>query len=960
MRKKLGSVLLALALLVTLAPALGGTARASADTLYIAGKEGSGETESSQGGYWEKEWLYNDGYTALTDGKSVWQDGGQGFDNGAKAEFQVAGTSTLDLDGYKTWGSAGYENGGNLYGIYYDGDLIIDVTGENELKAYRTGTYSGVYGIYVTGNLTIKGDGALSVNMNRNANLTAENTSAGIWCGGRLTVQDSVTLEATGGTATGDLGRSVGICAWGGYEQSGNVTVTATGGESSKASYGLYAPDNYDEWSNRVPGSGAVAVRGGALTAAGGTVNCNNDVFYGESAGILTGKVDRRSNTGNEHKTGAVLYGSFDLTGGAVTATGGRVGSSNSVTQASYSYGLASADVTIGGGALTATGGDIDGSVRDGSTGGMSFGVRAESYTQSGADTTVSAAAGKVFNVSYSCPYGGSFGLRTNGFTVGGGTLNAEAKAAYLQSVGVWAEGNASLTGGTVTAAGSASNIQHEQLQISSMAEDSCADGVHIGGTLTATGGSLSGTGGRVANCTHDTRGVYIGGAANVGGTAEVTGVGGLAKATWGGDAEGVFFSGPVLPGSTCGVYAADSLTLSGGALTGTGGDFDTWSTLSLKDGDVYSTGVRVAGAFTGTGGALTGTGGATAAYNESVGTKEYSIGLRFDGAAEFSGVTAAGSGGAGSDRFEHSYGLKSSGGTLTLTAGTLTARGYTDAIASPVPALVAPIYEVSGKYDGSTAYIPGTDTYTSAYKYVRLDAARAIVNIGGWTYSQSANTPAVAHLDRYGDGSVTAAYAYTARGEDAYSETVPVNAGDYTVRATLSNGVTGTADFTIKRAPATVVGGNQTKWEGEADPELMAYITSLENSDAEDVIAYTITREPGEEPGEYAILVSGEAVQGNYNVTYEKGKFTIWTTAVTVSGSVSGGELTYRVQNAPADARLIAARYDGGRMTAMKIVKIDTGSADGTLTMGGSGDTFRLMLVDGTTYAPLCEAWSN
>ena len=65
-------------------------------------------------------------------------------------------------------------------------------------------------------------------------------------------------------------------------------------------------------------------------------------------------------------------------------------------------------------------------------------------------------------------------------------------------------------------------------------------------------------------------------------------------------------------------------------------------------------------------------------------------------------------------------------------------------------------------------------------------------------------------------------------------------------------------------------------------------------------------------------------------------------------------------MQNAPAGAKLIAARYDGGRMTAVQTRTIDTGNASGALTMGGSGTAYKLMLLDGTTFAPLCKPWTN
>jgi hypothetical protein len=79
---------------------------------------------------------------------------------------------------------------------------------------------------------------------------------------------------------------------------------------------------------------------------------------------------------------------------------------------------------------------------------------------------------------------------------------------------------------------------------------------------------------------------------------------------------------------------------------------------------------------------------------------------------------------------------------------------------------------------------------------------------------------------------------------------------------------------------------------------------------------------------------------------------------APAIAGSVSGAVLTYGVANAPAYSLLIAARYDGGRMTCVRTLAV-RGNQDGPITMGGSGAEYRLMLVN-ASCAPLCAAWSG
>ena len=73
-----------------------------------------------------------------------------------------------------------------------------------------------------------------------------------------------------------------------------------------------------------------------------------------------------------------------------------------------------------------------------------------------------------------------------------------------------------------------------------------------------------------------------------------------------------------------------------------------------------------------------------------------------------------------------------------------------------------------------------------------------------------------------------------------------------------------------------TVTADDFTKMESEDDPVFTAKIAGLADGDDESLIVYTISREPGEEPGEYAITPAGEEVQGNYKVTFVPGTLTI------------------------------------------------------------------------------------
>ena len=79
--------------------------------------------------------------------------------------------------------------------------------------------------------------------------------------------------------------------------------------------------------------------------------------------------------------------------------------------------------------------------------------------------------------------------------------------------------------------------------------------------------------------------------------------------------------------------------------------------------------------------------------------------------------------------------------------------------------------------------------------------------------------------------------------------------------------------------------------------------------------------------------------------------------TGPVLTGTVKGNELTYSIANLPEGARLIAARFDGGRLTAVKVV--DDPGASGKVDLNGTGNAYKLFLVS-SAGMPLCPAWNN
>ena len=80
-------------------------------------------------------------------------------------------------------------------------------------------------------------------------------------------------------------------------------------------------------------------------------------------------------------------------------------------------------------------------------------------------------------------------------------------------------------------------------------------------------------------------------------------------------------------------------------------------------------------------------------------------------------------------------------------------------------------------------------------------------VEITGWTYGATANTPSVS--GNTGEGSVTYEYKLKTAEDSEYNADVPTEAGDYTIKATIAatanfEGATTTTDFTITKTSIT------------------------------------------------------------------------------------------------------------------------------------------------------------
>ena len=155
-------------------------------------------------------------------------------------------------------------------------------------------------------------------------------------------------------------------------------------------------------------------------------------------------------------------------------------------------------------------------------------------------------------------------------------------------------------------------------------------------------------------------------------------------------------------------------------------------------------------------------------------------------------------------------------------------------------------------------------------------------------------------------------------------SEVTATNVSDsktVQVRATsekYTGELTGTEELTITPKPVTVTANSYNKTYGASDPEFTVTVVGTLGTDK---VTYNLSREVGEDVGTYPITASGDAIQGNYNVTYHPGTLTI--TAATrpedrqlgvtsYEGVYDANDHTITVDNV-LDGDVVEYSYDGG-----------------------------------------------
>lgn len=224
--------------------------------------------------------------------------------------------------------------------------------------------------------------------------------------------------------------------------------------------------------------------------------------------------------------------------------------------------------------------------------------------------------------------------------------------------------------------------------------------------------------------------------------------------------------------------------------------------------------------------------------------------------------------------------------------------------------------------------YDPATGSATVAISKADITPT---VSLEGWTYGETAKTPSVS--GNTDNGTVT--YTYAAKGSTDFSATVPTNAGDYTVKATVAetdnyNGGEATADFTIAKAAITITADDKSSKYGD-DLVALTYTVGGAYKTGDDLgVTVSTTATKTSDVGEYPITVSW-IENAKYTATLVNGKYTITKTGLTVTSTGYSGT------------------YDG----AAHGISVDVGSSGATVYYAATELTAENYTTVGSTTAP-------
>jgi hypothetical protein len=151
------------------------------------------------------------------------------------------------------------------------------------------------------------------------------------------------------------------------------------------------------------------------------------------------------------------------------------------------------------------------------------------------------------------------------------------------------------------------------------------------------------------------------------------------------------------------------------------------------------------------------------------------------------------------------------------------------------------------------------------------------------------------------------------------------------------------------------VTADDKSKIYGEVDPVLTATVSGTLGSDT---VTYELEREPGENPGVYKIIATGDSEQGNYAVTFVPGAFTIEPDPNVIIVTADDKSKTY----AEDDPELTVTITGKADLPAISYtISREAGEDVGTYVITVTGDSeqggYRIVFVDGVFLINYREA---
>lgn len=228
---------------------------------------------------------------------------------------------------------------------------------------------------------------------------------------------------------------------------------------------------------------------------------------------------------------------------------------------------------------------------------------------------------------------------------------------------------------------------------------------------------------------------------------------------------------------------------------------------------------------------------------------------------------------------------------------------------------------------------VPKTEDYGGLSMVVEFTVAKATISvtveISGWTYGDEANAPSVS--GNTAGGKVT--YSYVGTGNTAYeeSETAPVNAGTYKVKATVAEttnylGATAEKEFTIaKKAITATVSAEKATYDGIEHAATVSFDGKVGEDELTASLLYNGEAGVPVNAGSYTVTIGsyGGAAVGNYEITTAEGEVVL---------RISPKELNYGDFDVKYEDVNFDGVYDGKPHGAVATVKDGVLIGDDTL----------------------------